>query len=100
MAARFRTLEDLPLFATEEQLASAIMGTGSLVAWKNVVAKLEADGFPRIDGLHGGRYVPAVKRFYDDLYGVRPDRRPPPEPDRPAEIGKWDRLRQRNGHRG
>lgn len=98
MPARFRALESLPLFASEEEISAAILGPGKTVAWRGIVKILEDRGLPRIDGLHGGRYVPAVKAFYDDMYGVRQGGRPAPEPDRPAEIGKWDRQR-RNGRR-
>lgn len=94
MPARFRPWDSLPLFASEEEISAAILGPGKSVAWRGISKILEDRGLPRIDGLHGGRYVPAVKAFYDSEYGVRQDGRPAPEPDRPAEIGKWDRLRK------
>jgi hypothetical protein len=30
----------------------------------------EREGFPRIDPVMGGRYVPAVKAFFDRQYGL------------------------------
>lgn len=91
----FRTLNELPIFASEEQLAAAILGPGNTVAWRGIVKLLEGRGFPQIDGLHGGRYVPAVRAFYDVEYGVRPAwDRPAKEPHRPADLNaQWKKRK-------
>jgi len=86
---RFHTLDKLPLFATEEQISAAILGPGRVAEWRGIVKLLEGRGFPRVDGLHGGRYVPAIRAFYDAQYRVQQDGRPASEPHRPAELGKW-----------
>jgi hypothetical protein len=70
MGVRFRTLDQLPAFASEDELATALMGTGKTTAFRQIVPLLERRGFPTIDGLMGGRYVPAVKAFFDREYRV------------------------------
>lgn len=61
----------LPLFATDQQLAVAIVGKERATMWvKTVIAQLERKGFPRIDPLHDGRPVPLVKKFYDGYFGI------------------------------
>lgn len=64
-------LDNLPLFATDKELAVAIAGKERAQMWiKTVIPQLERKGFPRIDPLHDGRPVPLVKRFYDDYFGI------------------------------
>jgi hypothetical protein len=58
------TLEQLPLFADERSLSEAVLGHGQSTHWRAVVTLLEGRGFPKIDGLMGGRYVPAVRAFF------------------------------------
>ena len=61
----------LPLFATDHQLAVAIVGKSRASMWvKTVIPQLERKGFPRIDPLHDGRPVPLVKKFYDGYFGI------------------------------
>ncbi len=65
------SLSGLPLFATDKQLAVAIVGKERAAMWvKVVIPQLERKGFPRIDPLHDGRPVPLVKRFYDGYFGI------------------------------
>lgn len=64
-------LDSLPLFATDKELALAIVGEERAAMWiKAVIPQLERRGFPRIDPLHDGRPVPLVKRFYDGYFGI------------------------------
>lgn len=64
-------LDKLPLFATDQQLAVAIVGKTRAALWvKTVIPQLERKGFPRIDPLHDGRPVPLVKKFYDSYFGI------------------------------
>jgi hypothetical protein len=63
-------LDALPLFVTEEQLAAAVMGPGKTREWRQVAPLLEVRGLPEIDGLMGGRYLPAVKAFFDREWNV------------------------------
>jgi hypothetical protein len=61
----------LPLFATDRELAVAIVGKERATMWvKTVVPQLERKGFPRVDPLHDGRPVPLVKKFYDGYFGI------------------------------
>lgn len=64
-------LSTLPLFATDQQLAVAIVGKERAAMWiKSVVPQLERKGFPRVDPLHDGRPVPLVMKFYHDYLGI------------------------------
>lgn len=87
MPARPKTLDQLPLFASEEEISAAVLGPGKIVEWRAIVPLLEGRGFPGIDGLHGGRYAPAIKAFYDRQYCVGVDGPPAREPHRRANLG-------------
>jgi hypothetical protein len=61
----------LPLFATDQELAVAIVGKERAAVWiKTVIPQLERKGFPRVDPLHGARPVPLVIKFYDGYFGI------------------------------
>lgn len=81
-----RTIDDLPMFAPDEAIAAVFMGPGKTAQWRQIAALLEGRGLPKIDALMGGRYVPAVKRFFDDEYKLTTG----PAlvaPDGPEELG-------------
>lgn len=64
-------LSKLPLFATDDEIAIAIVGKARASNWKRgALPILEARGLPRVDPLHGGRPVPLVRKFYDNYLGV------------------------------
>jgi hypothetical protein len=86
MAARFKTLDELPAFASDDDLSSALMGTGKITVFRSVVPLLERRGFPKVDGLMGGRYVPAVKAFFDREYRVTGEEQIS-APHSPAKLG-------------
>src|ERR1700692_458571 len=65
-----RTDDDLPLFASDEAISEVLMGAGKTREWLAIVPLLERRGFPSIDGLVGGRYLPAVKAFFDREYKI------------------------------
>ncbi|MGH6800550.1 MAG: hypothetical protein ACRECZ_03875 [Methylocella sp.] len=73
-------LEDL--FADDKQLAEAVLGLKRAKAWAILVKHYEGRGLPPLDPLTGGRYVPAVRQFFDAIHGVGgatpdlPQRRP------------------------
>ena len=90
---RFQTLDKLPLFAREEQISAAILGPGKFSEWRQIVPLLERRGFPTVDGLHGGRYTPAVKAFYDQQY-LSKDGLHPSAPHQPAQIGSYSGKRK------
>ena len=61
----FRSLDALPLFATDKEIAVAVVGRAEAAKWqRNVLPILEGRAFPRVDALHGGRPVPLVKQYY------------------------------------
>lgn len=96
MANRFVPLDKLPLFASEEALATALLGPGRTVEWRAVAPLLEGKGFPRVDGLMGGRYTPAVRAFFDREYEVH-GKQQVPEPHRPAEFRPWKKRDTASG---
>ena len=81
-----RTIDDLPMFAPDDAIAAVFMGPGKTAEWRQIAALLEGRGLPKIDQMMGGRYVPAVKRFFDDEYKLTLG---PPlaAPDGPEELG-------------
>lgn len=81
-----RTIDDLPMFAPDEAIAEVFMGPGKTAEWRQIAALLEGRGLPKIDALMGGRYVPAVKRFFDDEYKLTAGA-PLVAPDGPEELG-------------
>jgi hypothetical protein len=63
-------LDDLPLFADDTALGSALLGLPRAGEWTNIVPIYERRGFPKVDPVMGGRYVPAVLAFFDREYGI------------------------------
>ena len=61
-----RALANLPLFATDAEIATAIVGKNRAERWrKERLATLAAQpGFPPIDPFHNGRAVALVWKFY------------------------------------
>ncbi|RXG95266.1 hypothetical protein EAS61_19105 [Bradyrhizobium zhanjiangense] len=80
------TLEQLPLFADERSLSEAILGPGTYTAWRAIVPLLERRGFPKIDGLMGGRYTRAVRAFFDREYRIHGATQVS-APHQPANLG-------------
>lgn len=80
------TIEDLPLFAPDDAIAAVFMGPGKTAEWRQIAALLEGRGLPKIDQMMGGRYVPAVKQFFDAEYRLIPAS-PLSAPDGPEELG-------------
>lgn len=62
-------LEELPLFADDAAIGRALLGDRAC-EWKALAGLYERQGFPKIDALMGGRYVPAVRAFFDREYGL------------------------------
>lgn len=85
--------DSLPLFADEKAIGAAILGPKRSSEWVRLAPLLERRGLPKIDGLMGGRYVPAVKAFFDRDNGVSADL--PLVPDGVEDLGGWKRGRQR-----
>jgi hypothetical protein len=67
---RYRNLDDLPLFADDEMLGEAILGVDRRREFIALAKSLEPVGLPRFNPLYKGRYVPAVRAFFETEYGV------------------------------
>jgi len=65
-------LDDLPIFATDDQIAEAIVGKHAAEKWKRerLPTLASKPGFPPIDAFHGGRPVKLVARFYEEYLGT------------------------------
>ncbi|TIW84033.1 MAG: hypothetical protein E5V53_01870, partial [Mesorhizobium sp.] len=75
-------LDRLPLFATDLEIAVAIVGKKYASLWKrDALPVLERRGFPRFDALHQGRPVPQVKQFYALYLGITAGFTLAPPPD-------------------
>jgi hypothetical protein len=87
--------DKLPLFADEMAIGSAILGPGRAGEWKALAALYERQGLPKIDQVMGGRYVPAVKAFFDHVYGLdRPESLVPASPDGIERPDAWKRSKR------
>jgi hypothetical protein len=64
------TLENLPLFASDAEIGAALLGAKRASELKALAPLYERQGFPKIDPVMCGRYVPAIKAFFDRQYGV------------------------------
>jgi hypothetical protein len=64
-----RALTIVPLYPSEDELARLVMGDRAQL-WRERVQVLERHGFPPIDPLMGGRYLPAVRKFLDSRHGL------------------------------
>jgi hypothetical protein len=59
------TLDDLPLFASDEDLAVAIVGPERAGDFLKTLPTLERRGFPPRSEAFGGRYVPLVRDYFE-----------------------------------
>lgn len=89
-------LDRLPLFATDRQLAEAIVGADRAEKWlhERLPTLAKKPGFPPIDEVHGGRPVSLVARFYDEYVGL-----PGSTPVRPrgvADASAWKPSKRRD----
>lgn len=88
-------LSQLPMFATDQQIAVAIVGKDRASMWvKAIIPQLEKKGFPRIDPLHDGRPVPLVRLFYDGYFGITAGFSVA-APDGEENLGVWTRSKRR-----
>ena len=72
-------LDQLPMFASDGQLAEAIVGKKHAALWISRLPVLEAKlGFPKVDDFHGGRPVPLVRLFYLNYFRIIDGVRNPP----------------------
>jgi hypothetical protein len=60
-----------PLYCSEEQVATAVLGPGHFREWQERAPLLERDGLPVVDEVMGGRYLPAVRKYFDQRHGIQ-----------------------------
>jgi hypothetical protein len=87
-----KPFDTLPLFADDLAIGNALLGPRRSREWREIAALLESRGLPKMDPLMGGRYVPAIKAFFDREYGIAGT--PPTAPDGVEDLGAWKRKRQ------
>jgi hypothetical protein len=90
-----RNLSTLPEFVSDDMLGAALLGADRVKEFRQMVALLEARGFPKIDQLMGGRYVPAVKAYFDHQYGLDRGAGPPLAPDGVEDFTGWKTKHKR-----
>lgn len=92
-AATVVTLDSLPMFASDRQIAEAIVGRDQAEKWmrERLPTLATKPGFPPIDDFHGGRPVKLVIRFYDDYLGTGAK---PTAPRGLADASQWKRSRR------
>lgn len=91
-----RPLESLPEFADDAAIGAALLGPKRAGEWGQIAPILERRGLPKWDDLMGGRYVPAVRAFFDREYGLSREA-PALAPDGVEDLGAWQRSRKRRG---
>lgn len=83
----------LPLFASDEAIGAAVLGEAKAGDWSKIAPLLEQRGLPKVDLLMGGRYVPAVKAFFDHEYRLTDG--PLPAPRGVENLGAWKTSKTR-----
>ncbi|UNK36607.1 hypothetical protein MNR02_08775 [Shinella sp. H4-D48] len=92
-------LSKLPLFATDREIAVAVVGKERAAMYvKVVIPMLERQGFPRIDPLHDGRPTLLVRRFYDGYLGITAGFQVA-APDGEDKLSEWKGRQQRRNER-
>lgn len=68
----------MSLYLSEAEIAREILGTKRAHEWRALADILERDGFPKVDPIFGGRYMPAVRAWldaYNRIGNIAPVRR-------------------------
>jgi hypothetical protein len=60
----------IPLYPDEREIALLVLGPKRMKDWDSIAAIEERHGLPKIDPQYGGRYWPAVLRFYNVRNGL------------------------------
>jgi hypothetical protein len=86
--------DKLPLFADDLAIGVAVLGPERAREWTTLAGLYERQGLPKVDEVMGGRYVPAVKAFFDRVYGLEAG----PMPTAPDGIERpeiWKKSKRR-----
>jgi len=92
---KFLTIDELPLYPSEEQLAIALLGPERAHEWPAIAKAEEKAGLPRISHQYGGRYRPAVKAFYDARHRMIEESASAPEEAEGEDFNGWKAKRAR-----
>ena len=92
--AKVTNIDSLPLFASDDAIGAALLGSDRVPEWRAMLPLLEAHGFPKIDALLGGRYIPAVRSYFDHQYGLDRSGSSPLAPDGIEDFEKWKQKRR------
>lgn len=88
-------LDRLPLFATDLEIATAIVGRARADYWRRaILPALEKSGFPSLDPLHKARPVPLVKQFFALYFGITAGITLA-KPDGEERLGQWKTRKQK-----
>jgi hypothetical protein len=89
--------QPLPWFADDDALSRELLGAGRAGEFKAIASLEESRGFPKIDPMWGGRYVPAVKAYLDRAYGIAALAAPPTPltPNGVENLELWNRRSKR-----
>lgn len=87
------TIDRLPLFADDEQIGEAVLGSERKREFRGFATLLEPKGMPKVSSLFGGRYVPAVKLFLDRYCGVAASG--PKAESGTEDLSQWHKRRDR-----
>ena len=92
----FRSLDALPLFATDKEIAVAVVGPKRAADWlRTSFPKISMlKGFPPIDAMHGGRATAKVAKFYEGYIGVTGADTKTMQ-DGVDKVGAWNGQRRR-----
>jgi len=94
MTAAAKHWDELPLFADEDAIGAAVLGPKRSCEWRALATLYERQGLPKIDPVMGGRYVPAVKAFFDHVYGLGASMMPA-APDGIERPETWTKSKRR-----
>jgi len=84
------SLDKLPMFASDREIAEAIAGKRNASKWLEKLPVLETKlGFPKVDDFHGGRPVPLVRLFYINYLRLPRDMKG--TPDGEDDEASWNR---------
>jgi hypothetical protein len=92
-----RSLDALPWFADDDAIGVALLGPGRVAEWKAIAELLERKGLPKVDPYLGGRYMPAVKAFFDRQYGI--GHTDIYQPEGLEDLSVWKRTPKGRRHR-
>lgn len=87
-------LDRLPLFATDREIAVALVGRERAGKWlrERLPVIAAQRGFPPIDAFHGGRAVPLVRIFYQRYLSLVGDFPGVPDGEERPEV--WTKGRK------